>query len=62
MINNKKLTPVVTELFIRGRTLNVSIVFITQSYFKVPKEVNTKHYTLLQYETSTNCIKSFIRS
>ena len=47
MINNKKLTPVVTELFIRGRTLNVSIVFITQSYFKVPKEVNTKHHTLL---------------
>ena len=38
MINNKKLNPVVTELFIRGRKLNISIVFITQSYFKVPKE------------------------
>ena len=47
MVNNKKLNPIVTELFIRGRTLNVSIVFITQSYFKVPKEVKTKHYTLL---------------
>ena len=35
MINNKKLNPVVTELLIRGRKLNVSIVFITQSYFKV---------------------------
>ena len=33
MINNKKLNPVVTELFIRGRKLNLSIVFITQSYF-----------------------------
>ena len=33
MINNKKLNPVVTELFIRGRKLNISIVFITQSYF-----------------------------
>ena len=39
IINNKKLNPVVTELFIRGRKLNISIVFITQSYFKVLKDV-----------------------
>ena len=39
MINNKKLNPVVTELFIRGRKLNISVVFITQSYFKVLKDV-----------------------
>ena len=39
MINNNKLNPIVTELFIRGRKLNISIVFITQSYFKVPKDV-----------------------
>ena len=39
MINNKKLNSVVTELFIRGRKLNVSLVFITQSYSKVPKNV-----------------------
>ena len=39
MINNKKLNPVVTELFIRGRKHNISIIFITQSYFKVPKDV-----------------------
>ena len=39
IINNKKLNPIVTELFIRGRKLNISIVFITQSYFKVPKDV-----------------------
>ena len=39
MINNKKLNPVVTELFIRDRKLNISIVFITQSHFKVPKDV-----------------------
>ena len=38
MINNKKLNPIVTELFIRGRKLNISIVFINQSYFKVPKD------------------------
>ena len=35
MINNKKLNPVVTELFIRDRKLNISIVFVTQSYLKV---------------------------
>ena len=37
MISNKKLNSVVTELFIRGRKLNISVVFITQSYFKVLK-------------------------
>ena len=35
MINNKKLNSVVTKLFIRSRKLNISIVFITQSCFKV---------------------------
>ena len=46
MINNKRLNPIVTELFIRGRKLNFSIVFITQSYFKVPKDVrlNSTHF------------------
>ena len=39
MINNKKLNSVVTETFIRGRKLNISLIFITQSYFKVPKDV-----------------------
>ena len=39
MIDNKKLNPVVTKLFIRGRKLNISIVFITQSYLKVPTDV-----------------------
>ena len=49
MINNKKLNPVVSELFIRQRKLNISIVFITQSYFKVPKEVelNTTHFFIM---------------
>ena len=46
MINNKKLNPEVTESFIRGRKLNIYIVFITQSYFKVPKDVrlNSTHF------------------
>ena len=37
MINKKKLNSVVTNLFIRGRKLNTSLVFIAQSYFKFPK-------------------------
>ena len=37
MINKKKLNSVVTKVFIRGRKLNISLLFITQSYFKVPK-------------------------
>ena len=40
MINNKKLNSIVTEVFIRGRKINISIVFITQSYFKVSKDVD----------------------
>ena len=40
MINDKKLNSVVPELFIRGRKLNIPLVFITQSYFKVPKMLN----------------------
>ena len=37
MINNKKPNPVVTESFIRGRKLNISIVFITKSYFSAKR-------------------------
>ena len=50
MINNNKLNPVVTELFIRGRKRNISIVFITQSYFKVPKDVrlNSTHFFIMK--------------
>ena len=46
MINNKKLNSIVAELFIRGRKLNISPVFITQSYCKVPKGVrlNINHF------------------
>ena len=46
MIQNKKLNSKVTNLFIRERRLNISLVFITQSYFKVPKDVrlNTTHF------------------
>ena len=50
MINKKKLNSIVTELFIRGRKLNISLVFITQSYFKVPKDVrnNSTHFFIMK--------------
>ena len=50
MINNKKLNSIITELFIRGRKLNISLVFITQSYFKVPKDVrlNYTHFFIMK--------------
>ena len=46
IIHNKKLDSIMIELFIRGRKLNIFFVFITQSYFKVPKDVrlNTTHF------------------
>ena len=40
MISNKKLNPVVTESFIRDRKLNIFLVFITKSYFAVPKKLD----------------------
>ena len=50
IINNNKLNPVVTELFIRGRKRKISFVFITQSYFKVPKDVrlNSTHFFIMK--------------
>ena len=50
MINNKKLNSMITELFIRGRKLNISLVFITQSYFKVPKDdrPNSSHFFIMK--------------
>ena len=51
MLSNKKVNPIVTELFIRGRKLNISLVFIiTQSYFAVPKNVrsNSTHYFIMK--------------
>ena len=48
MLRNKKLNPIVTELIIRGRTF--SLVFITQSYFAVPKNIrlNSAHYFIMK--------------
>ena len=50
MLSNKKLNPMVTELFIRERKLNISLVFITQSYFAVPKNtrLNSPRYFVMK--------------
>ena len=46
----KKLSPIVTELFLGGRKLNILLAFISQSYFKVPKTIrlNATHYFIMK--------------
>ena len=54
MLSNKKLNSIVTELFIRGRKLKISLVFITQSYFKVRKDIRlNKHFFLTKNPNKT---------
>ena len=50
MLSNKRLSPIVTELFIKGRKLNISLAFITPSYFAVPKDIrlNATHYFIVK--------------
>ena len=50
MLSNKKLNPIVTDLFIRCRKLNILIVFVTQSYFSVSKNIrqNSTHYFMMK--------------
>ena len=50
IMTNKKFQAIIKELFIRCRTLNISLLFITQSYVSVPKEVrlNSTHYLIMK--------------
>ena len=50
ILNNKELNPIVNELFIRGRKLNISLVFITQPCFTVPKNIrlNSTYYLVMK--------------
>ena len=50
IMTNKKFQAIVKELFIRCRKLNISLVFITQSCFSVPKDVrlNSTHYLIMK--------------
>ena len=50
IMTNKRFQSIMKELFIRRRTLNISLVFVTQSYFSVPKDVrlNLTHYLIMK--------------
>ena len=50
IMTNKKFQLIKKELFIRCRKINISLVFITQSYFSVPKDVrlNSTHYLIMK--------------
>ena len=50
MDSNKNLSPILTELFLIGRKLNISLAFISQSYLKVPKTIrlNERHYYIMK--------------
>ena len=52
LLRNKKLNIIVTELCIRGRKLNISLVFIRQSYFAVLKNIrlNSTHYFIIEIQ------------
>ena len=50
MLSNKKLNPIVTELLIRGRKLKISLIFVTECYFAVLKDIrlNSTHYFIMK--------------
>ena len=50
IMTNKKFQAIIKELFIRCRKLNISLIFITQSYFSVPQDarLNTTHYFIMK--------------
>ena len=50
IMTNKKFQATIKELFIRCRKLNISLIFITQPYFSVPKELrlNSTHYLIMK--------------
>ena len=60
VLSNTKLNPIVTELFIRGKKLNILLVFIRQSYFDVQENVrlNSTYYFTMKIETNKNNWKS----
>ena len=62
MLINKKLNPIVTELFIKGRKLNISFVFNTQFSFAVPKNIrlNSTHYFVMKTPNKREFNKSHL--
>ena len=64
MLSNKKLNPILTELFIRGRKLKTSVVFITQSYFAVPKYIrlDSTYYFIMKISNKRASYKENIKT
>ena len=56
IMTNRRFQAIIKELFIRCRKLNISLVFITQSYFSVPKDVrlNSTHYLIMKINNRKN--------
>ena len=54
IFKNKEFNPIVTELFIRGRKLSISVVYFTQSYFGMPKNIrlNSTHFTIMKIQNN----------
>ena len=62
MLSNKELNSIATELFIRGEKLNISLLFITQSYFVVPKNIrlNSTYYFVMKIPNKRELQKTAI--
>ena len=56
IMSSRKFKAIIKELFIRFRKLNISIVFITQSYFRTPKDarLNSAHYVIMKIQSKNN--------
>ena len=64
MLSNKKLNPIVTELLIRGRELNISLVFITQTHSAVAKNIrlNSAQYFVIKNPSKSQLLSTFNHS
>ena len=53
IMSSKKFKAIIKKLFVRCRKLNISIVFITQSYFRMPKDarLNSTHYVIMKIQS-----------
>ena len=62
MLKTKKLNPITSELFMRGRILNIGLVFIRQSYFTVPKNIrlNSSPYFVMKIQNKQKLQQSAV--
>ena len=62
MLSDKKLNPIVTTLFIRGRKLNISFLFIPQFYLNLPKNIrlSSMDYSIMKLQTNESSKKLYL--